>query len=101
MATLAIVEGEIDELIDDVFDDFPVREGRFRLGIQPLDRICLQGVHAGRIAGLIAPEVQPRPRPIGLWSAGGKGALRAVRTRAGWQPTMRVQRAPDAASATH
>ena len=50
VAALPVVEGEVDELVDDVLDDLPVGERRLRVGVQPLDCIGFQRLHGGRIA---------------------------------------------------
>lgn len=46
MAALPVVEGEVDELVDDVLDDLPVGERRLGSGVQLVERRVLHGFHA-------------------------------------------------------
>ena len=47
MAALAVVEREVDELVDDVLDDLPVRERCLALGVQAVGGDTCTSTEAG------------------------------------------------------
>ncbi len=49
MAALAVVEREVDDLVDDLPDEVPVRELRLGLGEQPLGGGRLDGGHPAAV----------------------------------------------------